>query len=80
MLKAIEKYRSDCRVHFRGKWVSFDLDGINALYITSSYDGSVRLQTLTRHNLDPCDITNVICYGQVEWSMMRNSLVHKHFL
>lgn len=66
MLKTTNKDRSDCRVRLRGKWVSFDPGGINALYSTSLYDGNFRLQTLTRRNLDPCDITNVICDGEVD--------------
>lgn len=67
MLKTTEKDKWDCRVRFRGLG---DLDCVNALCGISSYDGSVRLQTLPQQNFDPIDITNVICEGrQVEWTM-----------
>lgn len=48
MLKTTEEYKLDCRVRFRGLG---DLDRINALCGTSSYDGNVRLQTLPEKNL-----------------------------
>lgn len=78
-LKAIENDRTDYLVLFRGTWVSFGPYWINALHGTSSYDGNKRLLTLTRCNLDPLAITNVICESEVDWTMTRNRLIHKHF-
>lgn len=74
MLKATEKIRSDCSVRFRGTWVSIDPDWINA-----SYDGNRQLQALIRQNLDPLEITNVICDGDVEWTITTNGVHHKAF-